>query len=62
MKTRTLDKLIWVLIYAGLLVACLGLAVRHTAVPLGHVLMGGGAVVAAVGFGLIYVRSRRTDD
>jgi LPXTG-motif cell wall-anchored protein len=36
--------------------------VRRTAESLGTVLMAGGGVVAAAGFALIYVRSRRKDD
>ena len=62
MKTRTIETLTWVLIYGGLLVVCLGLAVRRVAGPLGTTLMTGGGVVAAVGFALIYVRSRRKGD
>ena len=62
MKTSTLDFLIWVLVYGGLLAACLGLAVRQTAGGWSLGLIGGGLVVALVGFGLIYVRSRLKDD
>lgn len=62
MKTRTIETLTWVLIYGGLLVVCLGLAVRRVAGPLSTTLMTGGGVVAAVGFALIYVRSRRKGD
>ncbi len=58
MKTSTLDTLIWVLIYGGLLGACLGLAVRREASGLAWGLVGVGGVVALVGFVLIYVRSR----
>jgi len=61
MKTRTIETLTWVLIYGGLLVVCLGFAVRRAAQPLGTALMAGGGIVAAVGFALIYVRSRRKD-
>ncbi|KQW03041.1 hypothetical protein [Rhizobacter sp. Root1221] len=62
MKTSTIETLTWVLVYGGLLVVCLGIAVRRTAESLGTVLMAGGGVVAAAGFALIYVRSRRKDD
>ena len=62
MKTSTIETLTWVLIYGGLLVLCLGIAVRRTAEPLGTGLMAVGGVVAAAGFALIYVRSRRKDD
>ncbi len=62
MKTSTLETLIWVLIYGGLLSVCLGLALQGSARPLGLALIGGGGGVALVGFALIYVRSRMKDD
>jgi hypothetical protein len=62
MKTSTLDTLIWVLVYGGLLVVCFGIAVQRTAGPLGTSMMVGGGVVAVVGFALIYVRSRMKGD
>ena len=58
MKTTTVDKLIWVYIYGGLLAVGLGLMVRRTDETLGHTVVAVGAIVAAVGFSLIYVRSR----
>jgi len=61
MKTRAIETLTWVLIYGGLLAVCLGIAVRRGAEPLGTTLLTGGGIVAAVGFALIYVRSRRKD-
>ena len=62
MKTPTIGKLTWTLVYGGLLVVCLGIAVRRTAEPLGTTLVTSGGVVAAIGFALIYVRSRRKDN
>ena len=53
-----LQALIWVLIYGGLLTLILGLSVARTDDALGWSLMVGGGAVAAVGFVLIYVRSR----
>jgi len=53
-----LQLLIWVLIYGGLLSLVLGLSVQRTDDAMGWSLVAGGAVVAAIGFGLIYVRSR----
>ncbi|MGH8805498.1 MAG: hypothetical protein ACREXN_12180 [Polaromonas sp.] len=53
-----LQALIWVLIYGGLLTLILGLSVERTDEALGWSLVVGGGVVAAVGFVLIYVRSR----
>ena len=53
-----LPVLIWVLIYGGLLTLILGLSVARTDNALGWSLVVGGGVVAAVGFVLIYVRSK----
>ena len=53
-----LEGLIWVLIYGGLLGLVLGLSVGRMDEAWGWSLVVGGAVVAGVGFILIYVRSR----
>jgi hypothetical protein len=58
MKPSTLEVLIWVFIYGGLIVVGWGLQVQRSRSGLGLVLIGGGGVVAAAGFLLIYVRSR----
>ncbi len=55
-----LQQLIWVLIYGGLLTLVLGLSVQRTDDALGWSLVVGGGIVAAIGFVLIYVRSRLT--
>ena len=58
---KTLDRvqnLIWILAYGGLLTFVLGLAARGYDESLAWPLMIGGLVVAAVGFVLVYVRSR----
>jgi hypothetical protein len=60
MSLATLDKLIWALIYGGLLALCLGLFVQREHVPLGATLVTAGALVAVAGVALIWVRSRRT--
>ena len=62
MKPQTLDVLIWVMIYGGLLIFVAGLAVSRDQTELGGVMMGIGAVIAALGFAGIYVRSRMTDE
>lgn len=54
----TLERWIWILIYGGLLVLILGIATGRENETLGWVMAVPGAVVAAVGFVLIYVRSR----
>ena len=50
------------LVYGGLLVAVFGIAVQRSIDPLGTSMIVGGGVVALVGFGLIYVRSRTKGD
>ncbi|MEO8154632.1 MAG: hypothetical protein ABI605_16295 [Rhizobacter sp.] len=61
MKASTIDTLIWLLIYGGLLIVGLGLSVQRTNDGLGYGVTAVGGVVAAVGFALIYVRSRMKD-
>jgi len=53
-----LERLIWILIYAGLFTLVLGLATRSREAALAWSLMVAGALVAAIGFALIWVRSR----
>jgi len=55
-----LQLLIWALIYGGLLTLVLGLSVQRMDDALGWSMLVGGGVVAALGFALIYVRSRLT--
>ncbi|WP_096697115.1 hypothetical protein [Polaromonas sp. AER18D-145] len=55
-----LQQLIWILIYGGLLTLVLGLSVQRMDDALGWSMVVGGSVVAAIGFVLIYVRSRLT--
>lgn len=55
-----LQQLIWVLIYGGLLTLVLGLSVQRTDDAIGWSMVVAGGVVAAIGFVLIYVRSRLT--
>ena len=53
-----LQALIWVLIYGGLLTLILGLSVERVDDAIGWSMVVAGGVIAAVGFVLIYVRSR----
>ncbi|MCY1167322.1 hypothetical protein [Polaromonas sp.] len=53
-----LQALIWILIYGGLLTLVLGLSVQRTSDPIGWSMVVGGALVAALGVVLIYVRSK----
>ena len=59
---QRLQKLIWVLIYGGLLTLVLGIATARTDAATGWVLMVVGGVVAAVGVVLIAVRARLKAD
>ncbi|MBL7091535.1 hypothetical protein [Acidovorax sp.] len=55
---QRLHKIIWALIYGGLLTLVLGIATARTDAATGWVLMVGGGVVAVVGVVLIAVRAR----
>lgn len=58
MRAATIDKLIWVFIFGGLLLVGLGLAVEGEGRNLGRVLAGLGALLAVLGGVLVWVRSR----
>ena len=60
MSNNTIDKLIWVLIYAGLFVAGMGVWFMEHSLAVGWTmfLCGAGSVMA--GAVLIWVRSRRS--
>ena len=53
-----LHKAIWSLIYGGLLLLVLGLFVEKSDAANGWIMVVAGGVAAALGFVLIYVRSR----
>jgi len=59
MSNKTLDKLVWICIYAGLFALGLGIwfVEHHLAAGL-SIALGGGALVALGAF-LIWLRSRR---
>lgn len=61
MGNAGLEKLIWTLVYGGLILLCLGLFMRPAAPGIAWAVMASGATVAAVGALLIWVRSRRKD-
>jgi hypothetical protein len=61
MKTATLDKLIWVFTYGGLIAIALGISVQRSDDAVGWVLMAAGAVVGLVGIVLLVVRARIKD-
>jgi hypothetical protein len=62
MKLSTLDALVWVLIYGGMLGIALGLALRRSIDTLGWGLVAVGGAMTAVGAALVVVRSRRRDE
>lgn len=61
MRTQSLDRLIWVLIFGGLLLLSLGLFVPDARAGLKLLLVAGGAVAAVSGAVLVAVRARRPD-
>jgi len=61
MKTATLDKLIWTLIYGGLLGVGLGISVQRRDDALGWTIVTAGGAITALGALLVYVRSRMKD-
>ncbi len=58
MRTETVEKWAWILIYAGLIAVAFGFAVRDAAGWLTTLLVVIGAVAAVAGGVLIWVRSR----
>ena len=58
MRAETIDKLIWTLIYGGLIAVAIGVATQRGDAAAGWVLVSGGVIVSVVGAVLIYVRSR----
>ena len=56
-----LGALTWVLIYGGLLALVWGIWVKPSDEDTGWLMMVGGALAAAIGFFLVYVRSRIKD-
>ena len=57
-NVKRLQSLIWVLIYGGLLTLVLGLSMERLDDAIGWSMVVAGGVIAAIGFVLIYVRSR----
>jgi len=59
MSNKALERLVWILVYSGLLIASLGVFLMRSDTVLGWVFVIAGLVDAAVGAVLIWVRSRR---
>jgi hypothetical protein len=58
MRTTTVEKLIWVLIYGGIFALSIGFFIARTDIVFGTVLQLGGALAVVVGIFLIWLRSR----
>ncbi len=61
MSKQRIESLVWVLIYGGLLAACLGWFLSPVRGPWGELLLTGGFGAVAAGLVLIVVRSRLKD-
>jgi hypothetical protein len=62
LSTLWIERLIWILIYGGMLVGVVGLALLRgdaDAAVLGYVLLVKGGLAVGVGIGLIWWRSRQ---
>ena len=59
MTNKALERLVWILVYSGLLFASLGFFLMRSDTVLGWVFVAAGLVDAAAGAVLIWVRSRR---
>lgn len=53
-----LEALVWVLVYGGLLTLIVGMFMSRAEDGAGFALMLAGGIAAAIGVGLIYLRSR----
>ncbi len=58
LSVARVEVLVWVLIYGGLLLFALGLALRDSDAILGHGLGVAGLAIAVAGAVLVWVRSR----
>ena len=62
LNSKRLHKLIWVLVYGGLLTLVLGLSVQRSDDDLGWGMVAAGLVLALLGFALVFVRARMKTD
>ena len=58
MRTKTVEKWTWVLIYGGLLMLSLGLFLLRSSAGMGWALVLAGAAAAVAGGALVVARSR----
>ena len=62
MRTKTLEKWTWLLIYGGLLVLSLGLFVLRSSAGMGWALVLAGVAAVVAGVALVVARSRLPDN
>ena len=62
MSARKVETWVWVLIYGGMVVLGIGLAVQRTDATTGWAIACAGGVLVAVGALLVWVRSRMRRD
>jgi hypothetical protein len=55
---KSIENLIWILVYGGLLLCSLGIFVWRLDSDMGLMLVAAGVVLSLSGAGLVYVRSR----
>jgi len=61
LSTGRIEALVWVLVYGGLLVFGLGVALSRGGLDYGWSILVAGLVIALAGVVLIYVRSRMAE-
>ena len=61
-KMARLHKIIWTLIFGGLLTVILGIFVERAGDAIGWMMVAAGGVLTAIGVVLIYVRSTMTTE
>ncbi len=61
-RMARLHKIIWTLIFGGLLTVVMGIFVGKTDAAIGWIMVAAGGVLTAVGAVLIYVRSKMTSE
>jgi len=61
MKPAMLDKLIWTLIYGGMIAVALGVSVQRRDGAIGWALVIAGVALSTVGAACVVVRSRMKD-